>query len=910
MVLPQSGNPISLLNLLLEYDDTEPTSLNEFYGEANAPASGTIDLADFYASAATAAVTTNLLFELDARDTNSWPGSGSTWYDTTSNSYDFTLVNGPTDAGTSPDAVDFDGTNDYAEISDGTWIPDGTNAWTCEVYIYVDDWDPNSFNGSERLMFSKTSPSNQGMSLGFDEQSNGDLHMIAGTQGGGNVSGGTHYYNMGAATNYENTWFHAVWTYDGSNLTYYIDGSQVATWSGRNFHSNTAPLRLMCFDPSNSSYSMNVNGKLAVVRMYSSALSSSNVTTNRANCTGGAAASDSVLTVTPTSHSGSAFTATFTFDQRVALFDINDITVSGGTKGTFTAQSGRKVYTLVITPSGNSTVTITVPESASFNSASLDNNAINLAVTYETFTTSGLVCRLNANDSNSYGGSGSTWTDVSTAGNNGTIYGATFVNGTNVDYFDFDGSNDYVEVTRMIGASSFSLAAWINTSSQTGSGGSGNFWNGYGVIDTEQGGSGDFGLVVKDGSAGFGIGNNTTIWSNPSNHPVTDGAWHYIVGTRNASTGEIVLYVDGSQAAQNSTAGGTNALTDTSTIRIGRTYSGARYYTGKIAAIHIYDDVFTSTEVSTNYNDTVAIYSTPEVTLGGSSHSNAQFTLTFTWNVDVTGFTTGDITVTNATKGTFSGSGKTYTLVLTPSGTSTINVSIPANAVTRDGGSEQNSAFSGNITYSAFPTNGLLLNLDAGASGAVSGTSWYDQASSNDATLYNGAAYSSTKGGCIEFDGSNDYAETGSTNLNSISSAISFGGMFQFDSQPSSEMAFMRPTSDFFQLGLTSSNRIRNLISGPAWTGSNDVTYTFGTNWTYMMVTYDSAASGNRLKFYINGSLNSSFSASGNINSNTNSIKIGEWYSNFDGRIMCLQVWNRALTTSEITAVWNECNGR
>ena len=73
-------------------------------------------------------------------------------------------------------------------------------------------------------------------------------------------------------------------------------------------------------------------------------------------------------------------------------------------------------------------------------------------------------------------------------------------------------------------------------------------------------------------------------------------------------------------------------------------------------------------------------------------------------------------------KGTFSGSGKTYTLVLTPSGTSTINVSIPANAVTRDGGSEQNSAFSENITYSAFPTNGLLLNLDAGASGAVSGT--------------------------------------------------------------------------------------------------------------------------------------------------------------------------------------------
>ena len=92
MVLPQSGNPISLLNLQLEYDDTAPTSLSEFYGQANAPGSGTIDLADFYGAASTAAVTTNLLFELDARNNSSWSGSGTTWYDTTSNSYDFTLV--------------------------------------------------------------------------------------------------------------------------------------------------------------------------------------------------------------------------------------------------------------------------------------------------------------------------------------------------------------------------------------------------------------------------------------------------------------------------------------------------------------------------------------------------------------------------------------------------------------------------------------------------------------------------------------------------------------------------------------------------------------------------------------------------------------------------------------------------
>ena len=698
MVLPSSGNPISLLNLQLEYDDTAPTSLNEFYGQANAPASGAIDLADFYAAAGTAAVTSNLVFELDARNSSSWSGSGSTWYDTTSNNRDFTLVNGPT--GTTVGgvtAINFDGSNDYAEIADGTWIPDGTNPWTCEVYVYIDSWTRGSFAANERLMFTKTSPSNQGMSLGFIEESDGNVYMLAGTQGGGNVNGANDRYNMGTHTNYEGVWFHAVWTYDGSNLKYYIDGSNVATFTGRNFHSNSAPLRLMCLDPSNSSYSMNVDGKLSVARMYSAALSASNVTTNRANCTGGVAATDSVLTVSPTSHQGNAFTATFTFDKNVGLFDTNDITVTGGSKGTFTAVS-KKVYTLAITPSGNSNLTITVPASASVNSANLDNNAINLTVTYSTFTTSGLVCHLDANDSSSYGGSGTTWTDLSSSSNNATLNnGPTYVSST-PKHFTFDGSNDYAEVTRMVGNGSFSLAAWINTTSHSGNGGSGNFWNGFGVVDTEQGGSGDFGLVVKDGSAGFGCGNNTTIWSSPGSYPVTDGDWHYILATRNASTGEIILYVDGYQAAQNSTSGGTNALTDTSTIRIGRTYSGARYYNGKIAEVHIYNDVLTSTEVSTNYNDGVSTYYTPVITASGS-HSGSAFTHTINFSTEVNGFTASDITVTNASKGSLSGSGKTYTITLTPTGNNDIAFSIGANAVTSVKSSAGNPAYSTTISY-------------------------------------------------------------------------------------------------------------------------------------------------------------------------------------------------------------------
>ncbi|WP_369178015.1 Ig-like domain-containing protein [Candidatus Thiodubiliella endoseptemdiera] len=52
---------------------------------------------------------------------------------------------------------------------------------------------------------------------------------------------------------------------------------------------------------------------------------------------------------------GEDITYTFTFDEAVTDFDINDITVTGGTKGTFTSVNGSEsVYTLALTPPANS----------------------------------------------------------------------------------------------------------------------------------------------------------------------------------------------------------------------------------------------------------------------------------------------------------------------------------------------------------------------------------------------------------------------------------------------------------------------------------------------------------------------------------------------------------------------------
>ncbi|MBE3671531.1 hypothetical protein BOO25_21755, partial [Vibrio navarrensis] len=55
---------------------------------------------------------------------------------------------------------------------------------------------------------------------------------------------------------------------------------------------------------------------------------------------------------------------TVTFNESVTGFTADDITVSGGTKGTFTAVSGT-VYTLVVTPTADSTSNLTVDVAAS-----------------------------------------------------------------------------------------------------------------------------------------------------------------------------------------------------------------------------------------------------------------------------------------------------------------------------------------------------------------------------------------------------------------------------------------------------------------------------------------------------------------------------------------------------------------
>lgn len=79
--------------------------------------------------------------------------------------------------------------------------------------------------------------------------------------------------------------------------------------------------------------------------------------------------------------------------------------------------------------------------------------------------TSGLVLSLNAADKNSYPGSGTTWTDMSGNGNNGTLTNGPTFSSANGGSIVFDGTDDYVNIgvnkSCNVFTADFAVCVWV-----------------------------------------------------------------------------------------------------------------------------------------------------------------------------------------------------------------------------------------------------------------------------------------------------------------------------------------------------------------------------------------------------------------------------------------------------------------
>jgi len=219
--------------------------------------------------------------------------------------------------------------------------------------------------------------------------------------------------------------------------------------------------------------------------------------------------------------------------------------------------------------------------------------------------TDGLVLALDAGNTKSYPGSGSTWTDLSRNGNNATLIGPTY-SSSNGGYLNFDGTDDYATLPEL------SLAG--NEISFT-------VWN-YGVTAKnssiiyleDSSGNRIFNVHLPWGSSevffdkGYGGGSPSfdRIQKSVSNSEYQ--GWHHWAFTANASTGSMKIYLD--SVLWHSGTGKTKGMYDATgnrDRRIGRDGS-SRYHQGYVSNLKLYTKELTAAEVLQNYNATKGRY--------------------------------------------------------------------------------------------------------------------------------------------------------------------------------------------------------------------------------------------------------------------------------------------------------------
>ena len=349
-----------------------------------------------------------------------------------------------------------------------------------------------------------------------------------------------------------------------------------------------------------------------------------------------------------------ALTATFTFSEAVTGFMKNDITVSGGTAGTFGATS-TTVYTLGITPDGDANVVVTVaadsatdgtntgPANAESATAVWDETAPTVEITgvpgkisnrdafTVTFTFSETVTgfvtgdvSVTNGDKSAFSGSGSSYTVVVTPNADADVTVTVAADGAT------DGLN-----TGPANAVS-ATAVWDETAPTVTITGIPDKINNTNALTAT--------FTFSEAVTGF-MKNDITVTGGTAGAFGGSGTTYTLAITPTSGSNVVVT------VAANSATDGTN--------------------TGPASA----ESATATWDASV---PTVSITGVPARISG-----TGDLTATFTFSEDVTGFVKNDVTVTGGTTGTFTATSATvYTLVITPDGDANVVVTVDADSAT------------------------------------------------------------------------------------------------------------------------------------------------------------------------------------------------------------------------------------
>ena len=211
-------------------------------------------------------VTNGLVLCLDAASRKSYPGSGNVWRDLSGNGNNGTLTNGPTFSSANAGSLVFDGVDDGINIAHNSVI-DIRNQITIECLFYL-----NTFTAG--------GPVTDGVTLIIKSYS---YYMTISSSG----KIDTYFYGIGIS-NYVssnssvnlNQWTHAVVTFNGSTINWYINGvidkslSQIGTIIPQRNGDLCIGRELF------ENYGRGMSGRISNTKLYNRALSTQEVQQN------------------------------------------------------------------------------------------------------------------------------------------------------------------------------------------------------------------------------------------------------------------------------------------------------------------------------------------------------------------------------------------------------------------------------------------------------------------------------------------------------------------------------------------------------------------------------------------------------------------------------------------------------
>ena len=212
-------------------------------------------------------VTNGLVLNLDAGNTASYPGSGTTWTDLSSNSFNATLVNGVGYNANNGGSLLFDGNNDFVRVGPIPFTGTSTASVSWGLWVY-----PTSASGNIMSM-SNTDP-----------QSAWNMPPIAAT--GQNFRGKIWSNNyLNSASNYSlNTWYYLVLVFDYTARTqrFYVNGMLQSSQSNISYNASGSNnyMFLGQANPGTDNTGM-FSGRIAIFQIYGNkALTDAEITQN------------------------------------------------------------------------------------------------------------------------------------------------------------------------------------------------------------------------------------------------------------------------------------------------------------------------------------------------------------------------------------------------------------------------------------------------------------------------------------------------------------------------------------------------------------------------------------------------------------------------------------------------------